>query len=52
LRLDGFVIVAMMAWTDEDGDEREGAAVWSEARRYHVKRGMLHCGLDTLQEAE
>jgi hypothetical protein len=50
LRLDTFAIVAVFAWTDEDGDEHEGSAVWSEARRHYVKTGMLHAGLDLLKE--
>ena len=51
LRLDNFVIVASFAWTDEDGDDREGTAVWSEARRHYAKLGMLHNGIDSVKEA-
>jgi hypothetical protein len=51
LRLDSFVIVATWAWTDEDGDEREGTGVWSEARRHYAKLGMLHNGIDAVKEA-
>ena len=50
LRLDNFVIAANMAWTDEDGIEREGTAVWSEARRNYSKVGILHGALDTLNQ--
>lgn len=51
IRLDNFVIVATFAFTDDDGDEREGTAVWSEARRHYAKLGMLHQGIDTVREA-
>lgn len=50
LRLDSFVIVAVYAWTDRDGEEREGCTVWSEARRHYAKSGMLSLGLDRIAE--
>jgi hypothetical protein len=51
LRLDTFVIVAEFIWTDEDGEEREGAAVWGESRHHYVKEGLLRHGLDTIRDA-
>jgi hypothetical protein len=50
LRLETFVIVAVMTWTDEDGDEVEGTSIWSESRKQHVKVGVLHQGLARIDE--
>lgn len=50
LRLDSFVIAATFAWTDEDGEEKEGTAVWSEARRHYAKLGMLGNAIDAVKE--
>lgn len=46
LALDSFIIVAVFTWTTNDGEEREGAAVWSETRRNWAKLGLLEVGHD------
>jgi hypothetical protein len=50
LRLDSFVIAATFAWTDDDGNDREGTAVWSEARKHYAKLGQLHNAIDAVKE--
>lgn len=45
-RLDGFVMVGVFAYTDENDDEHEVPYVWSESRRIYPQVGMLKMGLD------
>jgi hypothetical protein len=48
-RLDGFVTVAVFAYTDDNDDEREVPVVWSESRRIYPQVGMLLLGLGVMR---
>jgi hypothetical protein len=50
LRIDTFVIVPMLLWTDEDGDEHEAPAVYGESRRQYIKRGVLDAALQAIRD--
>jgi hypothetical protein len=50
LRVDSFAIVVIYSTYNDQGQEEETVAVWSDSRRHFAKVGILHQGLERLSE--
>jgi hypothetical protein len=48
VRIASFIVVVIYSGENEDGEEEETTAVWSESKGHYTKVGMLHQGLERL----